>query len=222
VAGAKDDDSTDIEAVVKKFADTMTDECAALRKTRMDETKKSAEKTAKGSKDEKEKKGKKDKPDEPPVVTFVLDPAKETKGRTPAEQAAQVVAGRSWVCWGAHMADKARHVIMKADGKITWDAKKTMAEDFNDFKKAWAKAMSKHGLKNANGKDGWYDGDAFHLELADSKIARTDERVKACFEEYARLSRKEDKGSNDKFEKDYAHDLKPYLDKYPAKAEGKK
>jgi len=222
VAGAKDDDSTDIEAVVKKFADTMTDECAGLRKTRMDQAKKDAEKAAKGGKDDKDKKGKKDKADDPPVVTFSLDPSKETKSRTPAEQAAQVVAGRSWVCWGAHMADKARHVIMKADGKISWDAKKTMGEDFDDFKKAWARAMSKHGLKNANGKDGWYDGDSFHLELADSKIAKTDERVKACFEEYARLSRKENKGSNDKFEKEYASDLKSYLEKYTPKDEAKK
>jgi hypothetical protein len=37
----------------------------------------------------------------------------------------------------------------------------------------------------------WYDGDAFHLEMSDSKIAETDDRVKACLEEYARRSRRE-------------------------------
>ena len=28
------------------------------------------------------------------------------------------------------MADKARHVVMKADGKINWDPKKTLGDDF--------------------------------------------------------------------------------------------
>ena len=133
-----------------------------------------------------------------------------------------MVASCSWVCWGAHMADKARHVVMKADGKVTWDAKKSLGADFETFKKLWAAVMSRHGLKNARGKDGWYDGDAFHLELSDSKIARTDERVKACLSEDARLSREQNKGRNEKFEKDYAKDLKPYLDKYPEKDDDKK
>ena len=78
---------------------------------------------------------------EPPVVTFVFDPNKATKCRTPAEQALEVVEGDSWVCWGAHMADKARHVLMKADGKVVWDAKKTMGDDFDAFKKAWGTVM---------------------------------------------------------------------------------
>ena len=68
------------------------------------------------------------KPADPPEVTFVFDPSKATKCRTPAEQAQEVVENQSWVCWGAHMADKARHVLMKADGKVTWDPKKTMAD----------------------------------------------------------------------------------------------
>lgn len=219
MASSKDDASTDIEALVKRFADSMTSECTALRKARTEKAKKEAEKAAKDKKDDKKKDDK--KPAEPPAVTFALDPSADTKCRTPAEQAKQVVAGRSWVCWGAHMADKARHVIMKADGKVTWDPKKTMGDDYDALKKVWAETMKKCGLKNARGGDGWYDGDSFHLEMADSKIAKTDERVKACFEEYARLSRKEDKGKNEKFEKDYASDLKSYLAKYPSKDEKK-
>jgi len=210
MAADKDDASTEIEPLTKAFAVDMTVACAALRKARVETLKKAADKGAK--KDPK-------KSAEPPVVTFVFDPNPATKGRTPTEQAEQVVAGRSWVCWGAHMADKARHVLMKADGKVVWDAKKTMDEDFDAFKKKWGEAMKSQGLKNAKGQDGWYDGDAFHLEMADSKIAKTDERVKACLDEYARLSRKENKGKNEKFEKDYAALLRPYLAKYePAEA----
>jgi hypothetical protein len=216
MANDKDDASTDIEALTKAFAVDMTSACADLRKARMDLAKKQADK---GKKDDKKKDDK--KAADPPVVTFAFDPNPATKCRTPAEQAEQVVAGRSWVCWGAHMADKARHVIMKADGKITWDPKKTMGEDFDAFKKEWAQAMKGRGLKNANGADGWYDGDAFHVELADSKISKTDDRVNACLDEYARLSRKEGKGKNDKFEKDYASLLKDYLAKYDKEAEKK-
>jgi hypothetical protein len=203
----KDDASTDIEPLTKAFAADMTEACAALRKASM----------AKGKKGD-DKKDDKKKAAEPPVVTFALDPSKATKGRTPAEQAEQVVANRSWVAWGAHMADKARHVLMKADGKVTWDPKKTMGDDFDAFKKKWADAMKSNGLKNYKGADGWGEGDAFHLELSDSKMAKTDARVVACLDEYARLSRQENKGKNEKFEKDYAKLLAPYLAKYEKKA----
>lgn len=216
MANAKDDSSTDIESLTKKFAKDMTDACATMRKDSMDKAKKDAEKAAKDKKDDKKKE------DEPPEITFALDPSSATKCRTPAEQAEQVVAGKSWVCWGAHMADKARHVIMKADGKVTWDPKKTMGDDFGAFKKKWGEVMKSHGLKNANGGEGWFDGDAFHLEMSDSKVDKTDDRVKACLEEYARLSRKENKGKNDKFEKDYGSLLKDYLAKYEKKDEKKK
>ena len=216
MAGAKDDASTDIESLTKAFAVDMTAGCEELRKARSDQSKKDGDK---GKKDDKKKDDKKSA--DPPEVTFVLDPNPATKCRTPAEQAEQVVAGRSQVCWGAHMADKARHVIMKADGKVTWDPKTIMGDDFDAFKKKWADAMKAKGLKNAKGGDGWYDGDSFHLEMADSKISKTDDRVKACLEEYARLSRKEGKGKNDKFEKDYASLLKDYLKKYDKDAQKK-
>jgi hypothetical protein len=192
---AKDDASTDIEPLTKAFAVDMTAACAALRKARIDA-----------------KKG-----GEPPVVTFALDPNKSTMVRTPAEQAKEIVANKSWVAWSAHMADKARHVIMKADGKVTWKPKDTMGEDFDAFKKKWADAMKSHGLKNYKGADGWGDGDEFHLELSDAKMAKTDERVVACLDEYARLSRQEGKGKNEKFESKYAKLLAPYLKKYEKK-----
>jgi hypothetical protein len=217
MASAKDDASTDIESLTKSFATDMTDACAVLRKTRIAQTKKDADKAAKDKNGDKKKADK--KPADPPEVSFALSKNADSNCRTPAEQAEQVVAGRSWVCWGAHMADKARHVLMKADGKVTWDAKTAMGDDFDAFKKKWGEVMKAKGLKNARGGDGWYDGDAFHLEMADSKISKTDDRVKACLEEYARLSRKENKGKNERFEKDYAGLLKDYLKKYEKQAD---
>lgn len=202
---AKDDDSTDIEKAVKAFAKDMSDAATKVLKDAADKKKKT-------NKDkDKDPKAKKDD-DDPSEIEFVLDPSAATKSRTPAEQAAEVAANKSWVCWGAHMADKARHVIMKVDGKVNWDPKKVFGDQFSNFKKEWATAMKDNNLKNANGGDGWYDGDSFHLELADSKIAKTDERVTACFQEYVRLTREKGEDKNDKFEKTYASDLKPYID----------
>lgn len=219
MAGAKDDASTDIESLTKVFAADMTDACAVLRKARIGQAKKQVGGATKDKSNDKKKDDK--NAADPPEVTFALDPNPATKSRTPAEQAEQVVAGRSWVCWGAHMADKARHVVMKAAGKVTWDPKKTMGDDYDAFKKKWAEVMKAKGLKNAKGGDGWYEGDAFHLELADSKISKTDERVKACLAEYVRLSREEKKGTNETFEKDYASLLKEYLQKYEKEPEKK-
>jgi uncharacterized membrane protein YccC len=90
MAGARDDDSTDIEAVVRKFADTITDACADLRKARQAQLKKEAAKVANDGKASKDK-----PPADPAEITFALDPSSATKSRTPAEQAAQVAAGRS-------------------------------------------------------------------------------------------------------------------------------
>ena len=54
------------------------------------------------------------------------------------------------------------------------------------------------------------DGDAFHLELALSKITKTDERAKACMEEYVKLTRVSSKPNN-KFEKTYSRDLESFI-----------
>jgi hypothetical protein len=204
--GLKDDASTDIEKRTKSFADDMTEVCAKLRKARMEAMEKGEKKGDK--KDDKKKAA------EPPEVTFAMERTPVTQFRTPADQAVELVKGSTKVCWSAHMADKARHVIMKADGKITWDPKKAMGEDFDAFKKKWAEAMKSNGLKNADGGDGWYNSDAFHLELADSKISKTDERAEACMDEYARLTREEGKKQNQAFEAKYAREMAPYLKKY--------
>ena len=151
-----------------------------------------------------------------------MDPNPDTKGRSPADQAVDVVNNKSQVCWSAHMADRARHVFMYVDGKGTLDFKKALGDDFDAFKKTWKDVMSDNKLCNADGNAGWCDWDAMHLEIPESKISFDDARTKACFEEYARLSRKEKKGTNPRFEKAYAKELKSYLDKYESKDDKKK
>jgi hypothetical protein len=161
----------------------MTEVCAKLRNARMEAMEKGGKKG--------EKKDDKKKTEEPPEVTFQMEKTPVSQFRTPADQAKELVKGSTKVCWSSHMADKARHVIMKADGKVAWDPKKTMGEDFEVFKKKWAEAMKSNGLKNYKGEDGWGQGDAFHLEIPESKIAQTDKRAEACMDEYARLTREE-------------------------------
>ena len=204
MAQPKDDSSTDIEAKVKAFAKDMT---ACAEKIRAARLKSKASDAAK-----KDKKDKKDA--DPPVVTFSMSGNKKSKSRTPAEQAKEVSDGKSYVCWSSHMADKARHVLMKVDGKASWDAKKAFGDDFAEFKKKWGELMKKHDLKNAAGKDGWPSWDEFHLELDNSKMKETHERAQACLDEYARMTRKDGKKKNTKFEKDYAKDLKALFEKY--------
>lgn len=224
---AKDDATTDIESLVKDFAKDMTAEADKLRKARLEQQKKdeaAAKKEAEKAKADKkpaDKKAAEKKVVPPPEVTFALSPTKESKSRTPAEQAELLVAGSTKVCWSAHMADKARHVLMKVDGKVAWEAKKAFGEDFEAFKKKWGEVMKKYGLKNAAGGDGWPTWDEFHLELPNAKVARTDERACACLDEYARLTRKEGKKQNADFEKTYAKLLKTFVEKYEKKDDKK-
>lgn len=202
MAAPKDDASTDIEMRVKAFANDMTEACAMLREARI----KKNEALVPDAKDKAVK--------PPPVVSFCIESNAITRSRTPAEQAAKVSDRKSWVCWGSHMTDRARHVLMKVDGKLGWDSKKVLEEDFGAFKTAWASAMHRQGLRNAEGRDGWYEGDAFHLELPESRIALTDVRAQACMEEYVRLTRQEGRSRNDRFERSYAAELKPFVEEF--------
>ena len=203
MSGVKDDASTDIEGLVTKFAVDMSKSATELMKN-------SAAKPKDGKSDPKSS-------NQPLTIKFSLSANKASKYRTPAEQAAEVAGGRSWVCWGAHMSDKARHVIMSVNGKVSWDAKKVFGTNFAEFKKEWAANMRKHGLKNYKGQDGWGDGDEFHLELPDARVPQTDERAKACLQEYVRLTRDAGKQKNSKFEENYKALLKPYIDASEAK-----
>jgi hypothetical protein len=212
MANPKDDASTNVDTVASNFAKQMTAEAAKIRKAAMDKL----------AKDGGEQSGAKI-----PVVTFeVSTSADKTSGmRTPAEQAALVSKGTSSVCWSAHMADRARDVIMKVDGKRSWqDLEDAFGDDscgagtsFDLFKKKWVEVRKSFGLKDAGGGDTWFDSDPFHVELPDSKVSRTDERAKACLEEYARLTREKNQRKNPTFERSFAKLLEPYFKDYEKK-----
>jgi hypothetical protein len=205
MADLKNDASTDIEAKVKAFAKDMTSWAEKWLKEQKDGN---SETGGKGA----EKKKKKGKAVE--SISFSLSGNKVSESRTPAEQAQEVVKGKSYVCWSSHMADSARHVLMKVNGKASWDPGDAFGDDVDQFEKKWGELMKSHGLKNAKGGDGWSSWDGFHLELPDSKMSKSDKRAEACLAEYARLTREDGKGTNDKFEKKYKDLLKPYIEKY--------
>lgn len=210
MANPKDDASTNIDSIASSFAKLMTAEAAKLRQSALDKQAKAGGDQAKI-----------------PVVTFEVNTSvdKTTGVRTPAEQAVFVSKGTSNVCWSAHMSDRARDVIMKVDGKRSWqDLEDAFGDDscgpgtnFDTFKKKWVEVRRSLGLKDAGGGDTWFDKDPFHVELPDAKISRTDERAKACLEEYARLTREKKQRQNPGFEKTYAKLLEPYLKDYEKK-----
>src|SRR4030095_2870625 len=111
-----DDASTDIETLVKNFGSDMTAEAEKIRKARLAAPKKTGKDQtgAAGKKPTDKNAGAKGVP----VGTCSLVPTKKSKSHTPKEQAELLVQGSTKVCWSAHMADKARHVLMKVDGKV--------------------------------------------------------------------------------------------------------
>jgi hypothetical protein len=209
MANPKDDASTNIDSLASNFAKQMTAEAAKLRQSALDKQAKSGD----GQNAAKV-----------PVITFEVNTSadKSSGARTPAEQAVFVSKGTSNVCWSAHMADRARDIIMKVDGKRSWqDLEDAFGDDvcgpgtnFDTFKKKWVEVRRNFGLKDAGGGDTWFDSDPFHVELPDSKVSRTDERAKACLQEYARLTREKGQRKNPGFEKTYAKLLGPYLKDY--------
>ena len=139
----------------------------------------------------------------PDKITVVISPNRKSSFRTPKQQAAEIITNNSQVCWGAHMSDKARHVLLKIDGKGYSGLKeaKPLKDHVKEFKEGWTRAMAKAGVLNHKGKAGWGEGDEFHLELPDGKIARTSERAGVCMEEYVKMTRKDGKKQNATFEK---------------------
>ncbi|GMG82723.1 hypothetical protein LNKW23_19360 [Paralimibaculum aggregatum] len=188
--------ATDIESKVKKFIKVLTGLCEELHIQSL-QYKRAVE--AKGG-----RLPKKWAPF-PERVSFSISRNKRSLVRTPAEQAAAVSRGGSWVCWGGHMSDKARHVILRVDGTSYYGARKAFGyrENLEDFKRAWVAAMKAAGLVNHRGKLGWGDGDEFHLELPNSKISRRSAKARACMDEYVRLTREKAKPKNDRFETKY-------------------
>lgn len=202
MADALNDVSTDVDQAVRTFIDRMEKACARLHfetKTVHSQWKRAHE--AAGT-----KKKKRNAPDVfPEGVTFKISPNKKAKCRTAKQQAEAVLKGGSWVCWGAHMSDKARHVIMKVEGAAYYGLGK--CKPIRPFKKqfiaAWSKAMSDAGVLNFKSEPGYRSGDEFHLELPDARLKKTDERAKACMDHYVRETRKKGRKKNKKFEDSY-------------------
>jgi hypothetical protein len=156
------------------------------------------------------------KPEELPELKVKVSNLAVTKVRKPKEQAEQIVKGVSWTCSSAHMSDNARHVDLSKAGKyVVTPSKDLTADEFKAFKDAWNAAMKANGLLNYKAKDGYDEGDAYHLELPDAKLPVSDKRVQECLEEYADMTRNDKKKKNVAFEKDSA--IKKWLDDWEKK-----
>lgn len=156
------------------------------------------------------------KPEELPELKVKVSDQAVTKVRKPKEQAEQIVRGVSWTCSSAHMSDNARHVDLSKAGKyVVAPSKDLTADEFKAFKDAWNAAMKANGLLNYKAKDGYDEGDAYHLELPDAKLPVSDKRVQECLEEYADMTRNSNKKKNVAFEKDST--IKKWLDDWEKK-----
>ena len=186
----------DIDDLAAKFARQLNDELAAFRAA-------------------SSKKNNQQLTDLPDLKVKVSNQS-VTKIRKPKEQAEQIVKGVSWTCSSAHMSDNARHVDLTKDGKyVVAPSKDLAAEEFKAFTDAWNGAMKAAGLLNYKGETGYSEGDAYHLELPDSKLPVTDKRVQECLTYYAQMTRDDGKKKNAKFENDSA--IKKFLDDYEKK-----
>jgi hypothetical protein len=162
--------------------------------------------------DDQKKKGVKD----PDSMRTFLSQYDKSKSRTGREQAEGVLVGLSWTCNSSHMADAARHVGPKLNGKNLTDMvslKKAVSEDdYDKFVEVYAAAMKKQGLRNYKGGTEFLPNstDPLHLELADSRLPDNDPKVEECRLWYAKATREGGKPRN----KEYEAADKKWLDKY--------
>jgi hypothetical protein len=129
-----------------------------------------------------------------PTLGFVVSRYRFSSFRTPVEQAAEVVANRSKVCWGAHMSNMARHIIPSIDGHAFTDGdrfERALGPHLPWFVAIWTNTLRSCGLRDAGGGTSWFKEpglhDQLHVELPGAKIPQTDARATACVIEYVRL-----------------------------------
>jgi hypothetical protein len=151
------------------------------------------------------------------TMRLFLSDYSKSKQRTPEEQAKEVLAGKSWTCNSSHMADAARHVGLKLNGKVTYDLKKFQKdsrEDYDEFVEVYGSAMARQGLRNYRGGANFdpLGSDAYHMELKDSRLAPDSEPVQKCLQYYAKATREDGQKKNAKFEQDAS--VKKFLDNY--------
>ncbi len=144
-----------------------------------------------------------------------------SNARTPEEQAQEVLAGRSWTCNSSHMADAARHVGPKLNGKnltsMTALKSAVSKDDYEKFVDVYGDAMKKQGLMNFKGQAGFLPNstDPLHMELKDSRLANNDPLVLKCMLAYAKATRDDGANKNETFEKEGY--VKTYLENYEKK-----
>jgi hypothetical protein len=148
--------------------------------------------------------------------------------RTAKTQAAEVLAGRSWTCNSSHVADSARHVGPKLNGKPLTSMsplkKAVSKEDYEKFVEIYSAAMQKQGLRNfSKGVEFLHTSkDPLHMELPDSRLPDNDPQVLECqrlVEEgrqaYAKATRLDGKPKDPKFEKNHEDWLEAWDKKHP-------
>jgi len=188
------DASTDVDKRCKVFIKAFESECVQLHK----ETKKIIRAhVAAGGKRAKSQ-------PYPEGMKAKISPNKKGHFRTPKQQAVSLTE-KSHTCWGAHMSDLARHILVKGDSGFVAGLKHVTKDKWHQelFKEAWGRAMKKAKLVNWLDKPGYGEGDEFHLQI-EGAYKRTPlalKREAACVEEYLRLTRVKGKKINTSFEK---------------------
>lgn len=149
-----------------------------------------------------------------------------SKSRTGEEQAKEVLAGRSWTCNSSHMADAARHVGPRLNGKnlTSMAALKgaVTTEEYDKFVEVYSAAMKKQGLRNFQGGSDFLPAskDPLHMELKDSRlpgnhpeVLKCEQAVEDARQKYAKATREGGQPKDPKFEKVH----KKWLDAYDKK-----
>ncbi|MFT7595678.1 MAG: hypothetical protein ACI8R4_003009 [Paracoccaceae bacterium] len=187
------DASTDVDKRCNVFITAFESECAKLH---LESKKIIQAHTAAGGKHANSKPF-------PEGVKAKISPNKKGHFRTPKQQAVSLTE-KSHTCWGAHMSDMARHILVKADGSFVAGLSHITKEKWHQemFKTGWVKAMKTAKVVNWLDKLAWGEGDEFHLQIAGA-YERTPialKREAACVEEYLRLTRVKGKAKNTAFE----------------------
>jgi hypothetical protein len=138
-------------------------------------------------------------------ISIALSLGKGGQSRAPEEQAEYLLKGTSWTANSSHMADGAKHILVREGPTVTWKLNQLHAKEkaaFEVMVKAWNAAMKTHDLRNYKGGPQFdYKGsDPLHMELPHSRLHDNDPRVIKTLEIYAKATRHEGKAKNVEYE----------------------
>jgi hypothetical protein len=127
------------------------------------------------------------------------------KSRTPEQQASYLLKHTSWTANSAHMADGAKHILVRQGGAVQWKLNEVKHKDqvaFGIMVKAWNEAMKTQNLRNYRGGQTFdHPGsDPLHMELPNSRLRDDDPRVVKTLEIYAKATRVDGHPRNMAFE----------------------